>query len=354
MTALSDAFHAQSDACAALGSPFMVRLMRLCGARLTAGGDPLRRKLFTWPGDVGPAGHSLPLRLASGLHALVISGKAPSLAACYPLQPIPSDEVLWAEVEAALDTHNAWLTRWIDRPPQTNEVRRSAVFVAAARWLAARVGLPLALYELGASAGLNLHLDHVAVQTERGGFGAADPALTLSPRWEGALPPDDPYEIASKAGCDLTPLDVQNPNDRLRLFACLWPDQPERRERTEKLAALPPATLTQTDALNGLQAFLAEPHPGAVRVILHSVAWQYFPKEVQEAGAALICAAGQEATEECPLAWLSMEADGSDAPGAGLSLRLWPQEKGGPGSIGRASFHGDWVRWDAPEPQGGA
>ena len=53
--------------------------------------------------------------------------------------------------------------------------------------------------------------------------------------------------------------------------------------------------------------------------------------------------AGEKATDEAPLAWLSMENDGSDNVGAALNLRLWPGDHRI--DLGRADFHGRWVDW---------
>ncbi len=53
--------------------------------------------------------------------------------------------------------------------------------------------------------------------------------------------------------------------------------------------------------------------------------------------------AGEKATGEAPLAWLSMENDGSDNAGAALNLRLWPGDHRI--DLGRADFHGRWVDW---------
>ena len=74
MTNLSDLkedFRLQARSCAALGSPFMNQLMQLMADRLTPG-DPVSDALFNWPGDRSASGASVPLRLAGGLHMLVL------------------------------------------------------------------------------------------------------------------------------------------------------------------------------------------------------------------------------------------------------------------------------------------
>lgn len=175
----------QARACASLGSPFMERLCDLLAERLTPG-TPLTDRLFAWERDPTYRGDSVPLRLAGALHALRLTENA-TLAAVYPHEA-PSDEALWQAVSESLERHAAEIDRFIDSPPQTNEVRRSAALLAAGHWLTERHPLPFVLSELGASGGLNLAWDRYAVATPTGRLGAADAALELTPDWEGGVP----------------------------------------------------------------------------------------------------------------------------------------------------------------------
>lgn len=343
--ALSD----QAAQCAALGSPFMARLMTLLAERL-APGTALTDRLFDWPGDPGPRGASVPLRLAGALHALKLSGHA-GLGAVYP-PASATDAALCSAVARALETEAEAIGRFIDSPPQTNEVRRSAVLIALAHWLTAAhaLPLPLRLSELGASAGLNLSFDRFALRAGAVLFGADEPALTLSPDWRGALPPRVPFRVAGRAGVDLNPLDPARAEDRLRLRAYLWPDQEERRALTDAALAVAGPAPDRGDAIDWLAGRLA-PVPGTLHLIYTTVAWQYFPPEAQARGRALIEAAGRHATADAPLAWFGMEADGGatgGANGAALTLRLWPGDRRI--DLGRADFHGRWVDWRAPPP----
>lgn len=79
-TSLQDAFARQGTAAAALGSPFMGRLMPLIGARLS-GDTAVGTRCLAWPGDVSPSGQSVPLRLAGALHGLVVDGSDAGLMA---------------------------------------------------------------------------------------------------------------------------------------------------------------------------------------------------------------------------------------------------------------------------------
>lgn len=74
---LSEAFASQSRSCAALGSPLMERLMRLLGEGWQPEGA-LAERLGGWKGDLSSSGHSVPLRIAGALHALVRAGRSPT------------------------------------------------------------------------------------------------------------------------------------------------------------------------------------------------------------------------------------------------------------------------------------
>lgn len=223
------------------------------------------------------------------------------------------------------------------------------MLIAAARWLTARLRLPLVLSELGASAGLNLLWDQYALQVGGQRFGPREAALTLTPEWRGPLPPPDRPLIAARAGVDLNPLDPLA--DRLRLLSYIWPDQPDRLERAEvalDLAARLRPPIAPGDAVAWLAGPLA-PMPGRLHLIYHTVVWQYLPAESQRRGEAQLDAAGARATPEAPLARLAMEGDGLD-DGAANTLQIWP--KGDVLAMGRVDFHGRWLNWVAPAPEG--
>lgn len=331
----------QAESCEVLDSPFMGRLLRLLAAYWPED-TALAAKCATFEGDISPKGHSLPLRIAGGLHALVLQGKDAGLTAVYP--PNKSDDAdLRNAVQNALRTHDAFLTDWITHAPQTNEVRRSAVLIATAHLLADRFDLPIKLSELGASAGLNLMFDHFHLEVG-GGYGPQN-TVTLSPEWTGSLPPKSNVTISNRRGVDLNPLNSADADDALRLQSYLWADQVERLQRTQAAMALNTASLDQDDAISWLEHRLSAPKVGELHMVYSTVAWQYFPEDRQNHGTALMETAGTQATEAAPVAWLSYEAD-DNTHGAALSLRLWPGNL--TISLGRADFHGRWVDWQAP------
>lgn len=212
-------------------------------------------------------------------------------------------------------------------PPQTNEVRRSAALIPACLSLQYHFGLPLVLSELGASAGLNLNWDQFRLTLLETEFCDPFSPVHLSPDWSGPLPPRIAPQVIGKAGCDLNPLDPAQ--DALRLRAYIWPDQTRRIQRTNaaiKIAQNTVVAVERLDAKDWLQKQLSQRHTGALHVVYHTIAWQYFPPNVQKSCTDLIHTAGKAATSNTPIAWLSMEAD-ENPNGAGLRVTYWPTGK---------------------------
>ena len=332
---VTEAFHGQSIGCTALGSPFMGRLMELCANRLTRDTE-VGRHVLDWPGDPAPSADSLPLRLAGALHALKLEGLA--LSAVYPPNEAP-DDVLWDEVESAFETHETHILTWLTSAPQTNEIRRSAVLLAALAETATRYpAQDVELFELGASAGLNLPFDRYRLEVPGLSLGPEDATVVLNPDWSGPLPAKALPKVTARQGTDLNPLDPTNPGHRLRLLAYLWPDQPHRQRLTEAAIdeiARTPHRIDRMDAGDWLTAQLATPSDH-LRVVFHTVAWQYFPQ-----------ATAHKATEAMenapsPLVQIGLEADGKGDGGA-VTLTHWPE--GRTEFLGRADFHGRWINW---------
>lgn len=331
----------QAGWCRALGSPFNALLCDLLAERLSAD-TPLGRRLDQWPGNAHD--DALALRVTGALHARVRSGKAPALAALYPPAPLPDADALWAALDPELAAPA--LCRWLESPPQTNEVARSAALMPCFLTVARETGLPLALFELGCSGGLNLMPDRYGYRL--GGVEAGDPdsLLRLEPEWIGPPPPALPLRIASRAGVDLNPPELSDPAARARMLAYVWPDQFGRLERMATAMAIlseAPPEIVRGDAADFVESRVW-PVPGVATTVFHSIAMQYFSAPSKARIAAHLAKAGAAATAHAPLAWIRME---QDEPGAGepptLRLTLWPG--GAERLLGRAHPHGSMVAW---------
>jgi len=345
MIALTRALEQQAETCGNMGSPFMQRLLSALAATWPAD-TGLASACARYEGDIGPAGHSLPLRIAGGLHALRLQDQA-DLAPIYPPHA-PQQPEFETRLLAALHSHDAFLTDWITSPPQTNEIRRSAALIAAAGWVTKRLPRPIWLSELGASGGLNLMWDRYAVETPDWRIGPQDAVVTLRPAWTGPRPESGRLDIVDRRGVDLSPLDPTRASDLLRMKAYLWPDQPERLAMTQAAAGAVPAPVDAGDAIDWLEQRLASAPDGHLHIVQNTVAWQYFPATAQARGRKLLSTAGARATHDTPLAWVQLETDGdvNGLGGAALSVQFWPG--GEVVHLGRADFHGRWIRWAAP------
>ncbi len=183
--------------------------------------------------------------------------------------------------------------------------------------------------ELGASAGLNSLLDRYGY--DLGGTRAGDSAspVQLRPVWTGAAPPSAGVRVVSRQAVDRHPLDVTDPATRRTLSAYVWTDQRDRLARLNAaldLAVQSPPEIATADAADWLETRLSvEPVPGVCRVVLHTIAFQYFPLEGQARIRAHMAAVGARATTEAPLAWLTFEAeeDGFERRPM-LRLKSWP------------------------------
>jgi hypothetical protein len=218
------------------------------------------------------------------------------------------------------------LRKLLDLPVQTNEVGRCAALLFGFGAIAAETGLPLRLLEVGASAGLNLRWDRFRYRAHGFSWGPEDSPVKIDFALEGEQPRDLPaaIEIASRRGCDASPIDPTTPEGRLTLLTYIWPDQVERIVRMRgalTIAAREPVALDREPAAAWALRMLAEAAPGQVTVLYHSIVSQYLGEEERASLFGTIRAAGERASSEAPFAWLRMEpADDR----ANLDLTVWP------------------------------
>ncbi len=339
-----DAFAKQAEWCANLGSPFTARLMEGFGQHLDRSTDA-GRTVLDWKGPPDALGDAVPLRLAGALHALVRRGRLPELAKVYPPNTLPTTAALTSAAMAALREADAEISEWLRYVPQTNEVARSAVLYPGLMVVAAETKLPLALFEIGASAGLNLIPDRYAYLLGDMTLGQCDSPVVLSPKWSGALPTSVEPNIQSRQGCDRNPLDVSNASHRERLIAYIWADQMDRISRVEAAVELARKNSPRIDAADAAdwvdQVIGSRAEKGVVRVLCHSIAYQYFPDKTKHRIASRMEIAGWQATHDAPLAWLAFEQYQSEGPR--LTLRLWPGD--GERVLALGDAHGREVQW---------
>jgi hypothetical protein len=307
MSAVIEHFVQQAHYCEEYGSPFMARLLEAMARDIEAGG-PAADLVAGWPRS--PRTDALAIRVAGALHAAVLSGRDPALAAEYPAAKASWDMGrVWPLARELLAREREWVAAFLQSAPQTNETRRTIGLLAGFLWLAAQHDLDLELLEIGASAGMNLYWDRFAYRTASWSWGDGDVRITTE--WSGAAPPLTAVpRIRSRAACDLNPIDIRDPAERLRLRAYVWADQTERLARFDAAAAVAianDARVERADAAEWLEDRLPRRSRDALTVVYHSVFYQYPRTETRQRIARAITKAGEEGG--APLAWLRLEPE---------------------------------------------
>jgi hypothetical protein len=230
------------------------------------------------------------------------------------------------------------------RRTQTNEVRRCATLLPAL----AALPQPLALLEVGASAGLCLFPDRMRYRYLRPKgveqlVGDSGPEVVCSVRGPAPIPRELP-EVVWRRGLDLHPLDLRDQDDARWLEALIWPGQDERvallRETIAMLEGTPSPVL-QGDLTHDLVDAAADLPTDALVVIYHSAVLAY----VDEAARSRFRDAMTELRRRRAVVWISNEAPGvavDIAAPDGQRPFVLAQEQV---PFAFASGHGEWLEW---------
>jgi hypothetical protein len=306
-----------------------------------------------------PACH-LPLSLLAAVHALLLAGFDHPLAEVYAGRSDADPAPLFADV--CRRRPDELIELMVARPVQTNECGRSALIGPALTWLAGRDLGPLALVDVGASAGLNLIGDRYRL--DYGSFGATGPRdspVVVECRVEGGDPPVARTlpDLVARVGIDRSTVDLSDPGDVRWLLACVWPDtgRLERTRAAVELARRDPPTVRKGDANELLLGVLDELPSGTLRVVCTTWSFSYFSLEQRAVFEELL----SDASRRGPVAWLcgdgtavgplpAVRAD--DAPGEPadqfLGVELVTDGEREPVVLARVHPHGSWLEWCAP------
>lgn len=242
----------------------------------------------------------------------------------------------WAGFRAAFAAHLPRIDAVMAaRTTQTNVPARCAVLLPAL----ATLPRPLALLEVGASAGLCLLPDRYGYEYGRVRL-PGRPVLRC--RASAGTPlPERPVEVAWRAGLDLHPLDVGDADDRAWLHALVWPGEDDRAAELAAaldVAAADPPAVHRGDLRTDLPRLLALAPEDATPVVFHTAVLAYLPDpEEREAFAATVRATGA--------VWLANESPGAlpfaTPPGPPGWFALAQDGR----HLGWTDPHGAAVRW---------
>ena len=175
----------------------------------------------------------------------------------------------------------------LSRSTQTNEAGRCATLLPSLAAISVAEAKPLALLEVGASAGLVLYPDRYGYEFDDGttvtrlspGPDGAAAAPVLKCAISGSVPvPAALPPVAWRAGIDLNPLDVADPDDVAWLEALVWPEQEFRRARLRQAVAIArqdPPLLVAGDLNEELLDLAARAPADTALVVFHSAVMGY-------------------------------------------------------------------------------
>jgi hypothetical protein len=305
-------------------------------------------------------------------HDLVLRDPDSELAAIYRGE---SDDDPWPLFRTLVVDHASEIAATMrTRTTQTNEVGRSANLLAVYASISRRLtrhgdDRPLAIIEIGPSAGLNLLADRFHVEYSVGDTVTAtvgDPESPVQLRCELRGATSFPglagmHPIAKRSGLDPAPVDITDPDDARWLRACVWPGVPDRPERLAaaiNLAGQDPPVLHQGDAVHDLGALL-DSLPGNVFPIVTST-WvlAYLSREARLQVCEIIdrFGAGRDiafVTGEAPRSapWVpELSADqlalgADDGTPTVFGVRMWLDGRCHTSAAALCHPHGRWMAW---------
>ena len=235
----------------------------------------------------------------------------------------------------------------LTRRTQTNEAGRCATLLP----VLARLPQPLALLEVGASAGLCLLPDRYGYDYGHWQLAPASPDAPVFPcRANPATPlPMAHPRVVWRRGLDLHPVDVADAAHCAWLETLVWPEQSDRLHRLRGALAVArrdPPRVAQGDLLTDLQACAQHAPRDATLVVFHSAVLGYVTDAASRDAFA-------RAVRELGAVWVSNEV-----PGVFPSIRERLAHPGPRGAfllavdgvpVAWTDPHGGWIEWIGAE-----
>lgn len=295
--------------------------------------------------------NALPNLFFAAVHLLLLKGERHQLTAFYPslnettkhrdyIYPYFRNFVLEHELEVR-DILAA-------RSVQTNEVTRCAILVPAFEFVARQASdQPLAMIEIGASAGLTLLWNHYHYQYGddlQCGPLTSQVQIECDLRGENRPPiPAQFPKISGRQGVDLNPLALDDPENILWLRALVWPEHRKRAKQLEQaieIARKNTPKVMKGDALEILPNLIDRVDDDSQLCVYHSFTLTFANKRPREKLESLLTRASKKRS----LFWISFEWS-RDTETPVLELAKFERMNKSERKLARAQPHGEWLEW---------
>ena len=231
--------------------------------------------------------------LFGAVHFLLLSGITTPLADYYPSlspNPRPRNEAYQYFRIFCLEHADRIRKLVTTQRVQTNEVGRCTGLLPAFGIVAKRSGnRPLALVEIGPSAGLHMLWDKYGYDYGEAGYAGnrESPVQLLCIPQDSIHPPlpDTPPSVAYRIGIDLAPIDICDETAIRWLRALIWPEHNDRArllEQAVQIARLDPPSIIAGNAADLLPQILSTIPAETVLCVYHSYTLNQCPTPVRE------------------------------------------------------------------------
>ena len=300
-------------------------------------------------------GQPPPNMLFAAVQYLLLSGVEHELVEHYPAisgKPRPLSPAFPAFRDFCLQHRDDIIRLEQTRLTQTNVVLRSACLLPAFAYVYNEAAAPLALVEVGPSAGLNMNWDRYAyeyvdiAENVALRWGDPDSPVTLRTALRGTRKPllADHIDVASRIGVDLNPIDIDDEDQVRWLRSLIWPEHIERHARllsAVEIARQFPTERIRGDALELIPQLLAQIPPDAAIVVYATYALYQMTREQRVALLKQLQAFANAEGRRVDL--ISLE--GTQPDYSPLMLHTYDPKGRRDRELARANPHGHWLEW---------
>ena len=227
------------------------------------------------------------------------------------------------------------------RITQTNEVGRCSFLLPSLAFVHdVAGGRPLALIDVGCSAGLHLRWDRYWYDYGVAQGGHPGAAVTITCELVGGRTPPIPQVFPActcRSGIDLSPIDLRDPIERRWFDALIWPEHASRRRLAaaaiDELLSDPPR-IVKGDAVETLKPELQRIPPDAVAVVYNSAALCQGGPDDEAAIARVLT----DFSSRRPIYWLHCENEE-------VRLRAIDRGRVTDSKLANKDGHGRWLEW---------